>query len=358
MTTNPAATTAPAAPPTNGSATTRAPVPTKPAAPASKLSRVVRGKLAVPFSMVVYGPEACGKSTFAGDAPTPIFICRYAETARLDVERYPDEPQSWPEVLAAINDVTNNPSQYKTVVFDTLDWLEILLQKHVCQKNGWDSISSPGYGKGEATALLEWDNFLSHLERLRAKRNVNLIFVCHANVNTFKNPEGENYGRFGMKIDSRAAAKMREWCDVVLLFKVETFALKQSKFAAAKGTSSGRTIVRTKWTAAYDAKNRYGLPDPMECSYAEFAGHVDAFNAIGDPVKLRAEIADLTAQLASAPAELFNAAGFAKALVDAGDHGDRLKRLADRLREKVDSLAKASEQESPPSTEASPAPSA
>ncbi|MCS6901519.1 MAG: MAPEG family protein, partial [Myxococcales bacterium] len=76
-----------------------------------------------PLRVVLYGVEGVGKSTFASQAPDPIFLCAEEGAVGLDVARFPTA-HTWIEVLEAIRVLTHEEHPYKTLVIDSLDWLE------------------------------------------------------------------------------------------------------------------------------------------------------------------------------------------------------------------------------------------
>ncbi len=126
-----------------------------------------------------------------------------------------------------------------------------------------------GFGKGYAAALDEWRKFLAQLERLRAK-GMHVVLLAHTHLKTFKNPLGEDFDRYELKLNLKAGGLLKEWCDAVLFANYETFAVKASGTTKAKGVSSGARYIYTERTAGYDAKNRYALPAQMALSWAEF----------------------------------------------------------------------------------------
>jgi len=67
-----------------------------------KISDIKKGKIEAPIRVLLYGPEKIGKSTFAANAPSPIFICGETGTEELDIARFP-EPKSFNDVLACLN---------------------------------------------------------------------------------------------------------------------------------------------------------------------------------------------------------------------------------------------------------------
>jgi hypothetical protein len=56
---------------------------------------------------------------------------------------------------------------------------------------------------------------------------------------------------------------LKQWVDAVLFANYETFVDKASKMARGKGLSTGARIIHTERRAAWDAKNRYGLPEHL-----------------------------------------------------------------------------------------------
>ncbi len=230
------------------------------------LSRVKSGKIDAPTKILVYGVEGVGKSTFASGAESPIFVGRESETEQLDIKRI--EPKSWAETLAIIDELASEEHPYRTLVIDTLDWLEPILWEHVCRQNGWKTLEDPGYGKGPAAALQEWRVLLSRLESLRNKSKMHILLIGHSEIRTFRNPEAEDYDRYQLKLQPKAGSLIKEWCDCVLFAEWEAHTFKKDN--RAKGILTGARVLRTERHASYDAKNRYGLPPQVLLSFEEF----------------------------------------------------------------------------------------
>jgi hypothetical protein len=252
------------------------------------LGSIVRGKQARPIRTLLFGVEGIGKSTFAAGAPSPIFLGAEDGTAHLDVFRFP-MPRDWPEVSEAIRTLTVDPHEYKTLVVDTLDWAEPLIWKFICQRDGETSIESYGYGKGYVAALDEWRGFLADLELLRGKRGMHVILLAHSWIKPFKNPEGDDFDRYELKLHAKAAGLLKEWCDTVLFANYETFAVKDEKTKRVRGVSSGARLIYTQRMPAYDAKNRYDLPESLPLSWDDYWSAVQAHRP-ADPKALEAEI--------------------------------------------------------------------
>ncbi|WP_163869630.1 ATP-binding protein [Myxococcus eversor] len=259
------------------------------------LGAVVRGKRETPSRIVLYGVEGIGKSTFGANAPAPIFLEAEDGTNHIDVARFPS-PKTWQEILDAVRVLTTDSHEYRTLVVDTLDWAEPLLWAHICQRDGVTDIEAYGYGKGYTAALDEWRVFLAALDRLRRAKGMNIILLAHSQIRPFKNPEGEDFDRYEMKLHAKAAGLIKEWSEHVLFSNYETFAAKDSKTKRVRGVSTGARLVYTTRTAAYDAKNRGNLPESMPLSWEDFAAALEAQRP-ADPKALEAAIREKAERL-------------------------------------------------------------
>jgi hypothetical protein len=253
------------------------------------MQSITSGKQAKPYRLLIHGVDAVGKSTFGANAPRPVFIGTEDGTEHLDVARFP-MPQDWADILEAVRSMTETESEYKTLVIDSLDWAEPTLWRHVCQKGNVSSIEDfgGGFGKGYNAALDEWRVLLATLERLQRDRGVNVILIAHSFIKKFANPEGEDFDRYILKLNEKAAGLIREWCGGVYFANYETFAIKD-KAKRVRGVSTGARLLYTQRTAAYDAKDRYGLPEQLPLSWEEFEKAAKAGQP-ADPEALKAEI--------------------------------------------------------------------
>lgn len=298
-----------------------------PGASRMTLKNITSGKQERPLRVVIYGVEGVGKSTFASQAPSPIFLCSEDGTSQLDIARFPS-PRSWAEVLEAIRVLTHEEHDFKTLVIDTLDWLEPLCWHHVCQLAGKQSIEEFGYGKGYLLALEQWRQLLGRLDVLVRTRRMHVVLLAHAAIRRVDDPQTGPFDRYRLKLHDKSAAVLREWVDAVLFARHDLKVIERN--GKTRGRSSGARVLHTTWTAAYDAKNRFDLPETLPLAWDELEAAVQA-HAPADPAKLTAEIKDLLAQL---PEE--EQTKGAKALREwAGHNPARLAQLLDKVRGKA-----------------------
>jgi hypothetical protein len=257
----------------------------------SRLAHVTKSRLRVPLRYVIYGQESVGKSSLAAHAPAPIWLDIEDGSGRLDVARYPFRdgpgghvPQSFAEVLSAVDDLTTGEHSYQTLVVDTVDRLESLIWRHMIERDQptskvkLTSVESYGYGKGFQMAVDEWRGLLVRLDRLRIARNMAIVLIGHAQIRTFKSPDSDDYDRYSLRLNDKAAGLLREWTDVLGFAAFEDGARARGD-ERAKGWSTGRRLLKLQRTAAYDAKSRVPLPPEVELDpenpWAPFAKAVD-----------------------------------------------------------------------------------
>jgi hypothetical protein len=264
----------------------------------SRLAKTQKGKLKTALRCVFYGPEGVGKTTLASYSPEPIWLDIEDGSSRLNVARYQwrDEvgghvPRTYADVLAAVADLATNKHDYRTLVVDTIDRLEALIWAHMIErdkarvKGGVETIEDYGYGKGYNIAVDEWRAFCARLDHLRAMRGMHIVLIAHGHVKMFKNPEGDDYERYGLQVNEKAGGFLKGWADVVGFCRFDEGAGKLKGALKAKGWSTGKRYLNLTRTAAYDAKGRGGMPGELELDeanpWAPFQRAIDDADQLG-----------------------------------------------------------------------------
>lgn len=262
------------------------------------LDSIKRAIEPTPDRILLVGTEGVGKTTFAADAPNPIFICAEDGLPPVlgEVARFPS-PESLSDVMDALRTLVLEQHEFQTVVIDTVDWLEPLIWNELCARNSWKDIEAPGYGKGYVAAAEEWRKLLGALDVVRARKGMEVILLAHAAIKLFQNPAGGDYSRYECKLNKNAASLLREWTDVNLFAIHEEFAQVKGGKETRKGVSTGRRVLHTERAAAWDAKNRYGLPPELPLNYGDYAA-ARAAGVPADPATLWDEGTELIASLA------------------------------------------------------------
>ena len=228
---------------------------------------ITKGKVKTALKVVVYGQEGVGKSTFASNFPDPVFIDTEGSTKQLDVARF-DPPSSWEMLLSQVDYVRQNPDICRTLVVDTADWAEKLCIRKVCDKARKDGIEDFGWGKGYTYVQEEFGKLLNSLEEV-IQAGVNVVVTAHAQMRKVEQPdEMGSYDRWELKLTKQCSPMLKEWADLLLFANYKTIVVN-TEGKKYKGQGGQQRIMYTTHTAAWDAKNRFSLPDVLPFDYAQ-----------------------------------------------------------------------------------------
>ena len=290
----------------------------------SSLNSVTKGRVETPDFITVYGIAGIGKSTFGSEFPSPLFIGPEQGSSHLDVSRMPP-PRSFSEFEAQLRDILNGTHDYKTLVVDSLDWLEPIVWSDISRREGVESIEQigGGFGKGYILAQRAWESILFLLREIRTKHQMHVVLIAHAQVRAFNNPStGTAYDRYQMKLHARAQNLFIESSDAVLFANFKVFTKgKEGQKQSAFG--DGARYMYTEQRPAFDAKNRFGLPPEMKFSYSEYR-NARSRGAPERSAEILSEILTLTPSDLKERVEL--------SVKSANGNPDRLAVILDRLR--------------------------
>ena len=236
---------------------------------AFNLSSIRRNTALAAPRVLVYGVEGIGKSTFAAGAPSPVFIQTEDGLGALQVDHFPIATRV-SDVLDAIGSLFSDDHEFKTVVIDSLDWLETLIWRDIEAKYDAKDLA---YGKGAMIAADKWREILDGLTALRNERGMAVVLIAHTEIKRFDSPETEPYDRYQPKLQARSSALVREWCDAVFFANYKTIVKKDDvgfNKTVARGISTGERMLFTSERPAYMAKNRYSLPESIPLSWEAF----------------------------------------------------------------------------------------
>lgn len=289
------------------------------------LERSTKGKIKKPHLILIYGTDGVGKTTFAASAPKPIVIGAESGSSNLDVSRF--EPKTFEELMGVIEELRSSKHDYETVVFDSLDWIEPMVWKSVCDAGKVSSIENygGGYGKGYTEANAYWLRMITALRQLREAKHMNIIMIAHSQIKAFNDPSQMTpYDRYILKLNEKAAALWREFVDTVLFANYEVFVKKENNKGKAFG--DGMRLMHTERRPGFDAKNRFNLPSQLPLSWTDYNA---AMNSIDpeDPAPIRESIAAMVANITDQELKdkVFETVG------SAGDNAKQLQAIKDRL---------------------------
>lgn len=243
------------------------------------LAKVKTGGDPLPPRIYLHGVEGIGKTTFGAGAPDPLFIC--PEDGLIEFPNIPRITGDFGDVTEIVKTlVAAEKCPYKTVVVDTVDWLERQIHEKVMSEAGVDSIEQIGYGKGYKRASQFLVRLLRDLDILRSKHKVRIIFLGHVHVKTFTDPAGDQYDRWESKGNKEFAGIVREWVDCVLFANRDVVKIKR-KDGTGEKASAGERMIHTTWHPGFDAKNRLSLPETLPLDWNAYAKAEQSSNPAG-----------------------------------------------------------------------------
>ena len=226
------------------------------------------GRLNKPVKAVIYGLEGTGKSTLAAHTPNPLFLDTEGGTTYLDVNRI-DQFTGWEGLLNTIEEVARDTACCSTLVIDTADWAEQMCIDFICAKYKQPGIESFGYGKGYTYLAEEFARLLAACDEVILSGK-NVVITAHAKMRKQELPDEQGaFDRWELKLSKQTAPLLKEWPDALLFLNFKTLVVAtESNTHKAQG---GKRVMFTSHHPCWDAKNRHGLPEELDLSYASIA---------------------------------------------------------------------------------------
>ena len=250
------------------------------------LTSISKGKTKAAPRIILLGVEKIGKSTWASQAPAPIFlpIIREQGIDQIDCAKFPPIG-SHAQALEAIGALATEKHDYRTAILDSSSAIEPLVWDATCQRLGVKTIEQSGYGKGYVETSTEWRELQAGLDFLREQRGMSIIIIGHVKAKIFNDPLSDPYDSYVWDIHDRAANLWMRWADVILFATRKQYS-KQAALGKrdAKGQATATTthatgtderVVYTDKRPGHPGGNRYGLPYELPLNYAAFAAAME-----------------------------------------------------------------------------------
>lgn len=235
------------------------------------LSTISKTAAIKPPRVLIYGPAGVGKTSFGAEAPAPIFLPIEDGLGKIEVDHFPT-PKNYGEVRAALDALIKEDHEFRSLIVDSLDWLEPMIWQHTCDANKWPSIEHPGYGRGYVEALKFWREIIDRINYLRDAKRMAVVMIAHSQVKRFEAPDAEAFDRYEIKLQKKAGDLVSENSDAILFanMKYQTIKVEERGRVRARGQGNGDRVMYAEERPSWIAKNRYGLPPEMPLSWAEF----------------------------------------------------------------------------------------
>ena len=243
------------------------------------LASIVKRSPPKPPRVTLYGVAGVGKTSFAATAPNPIFLQTEDGLSSIEAPTF-GLLKTYDDIMNAIGVLYNEEHEFKSVVVDSLDWMEPIVAAQVCKDNGWANLETPGFGKGHVAALETWRVVIDGLDALRDEKGMTIIMIAHSDIKRFDAPDTDGYSRYVLKLNTRVSAMISEHSDVIGFANYRTSIVKsESGFGkkTVRGVGGGERLLHLEERPGFIAKQRYSLPDTIPLNWADFAAGIPFF---------------------------------------------------------------------------------
>ncbi|GGC68399.1 hypothetical protein GCM10010994_28700 [Chelatococcus reniformis] len=189
-------------------------------------------------------------------------------------------------IMDAIGALYTEDHGYQTVVLDSLDKAEPLVWAATCAANRWESIESPGFGKGYLAADPFWRELLDGLFALRRDRGMIVVLIGHSEIIRFDDPSTVSYSRYDIRLHKRALAMVQDEADAILFINQDvTIQTEEQGFnkKRSRGEGGHQRWIYTEGRPAFVAKNRFDMPPKIlfdrAHAFDELAKHFPGMDA-------------------------------------------------------------------------------
>lgn len=209
---------------------------------------------------LLYGPAKCGKSTLGAQAPTPLFVDVEDGLHQINCDSV--GCNSWLDFTKILSHF-GAQNQYKTLVIDTVDFLEKRLWELCCEQNKWRNITAPGFGTGYKEAHDHWVKILEICKAIAKQYGKNFLFVGHTQIKEATSSDSEKFERHTINLNAGIAEHFFAQMDVIMYAHFDTY-ITETKNGDRKALSNGERKLALGAIPNIVCGNRFGLEGKYE----------------------------------------------------------------------------------------------
>ncbi len=219
----------------------------------------------LPPRVLMHAVEGIGKTSLAAEFPNPVYLPTTGEKTPNGITLpTPGTVSSWDDLVGLIGELATDDHDFRTLIIDSMDGIEPLVWRETAQRNKWETIESPGYGKGYLAADLVWRELIDGCDYLRTEKRMAVVLISHSDRISHEEPGHQPYKRYDLRLQKRAQAILCDWSDFIL-FVNSKIEMKEAdvgfnkKHTHAEG--GGTRWIFSDARPAFLAKNRAsGMP--------------------------------------------------------------------------------------------------
>lgn len=223
-----------------------------------------------PPIITLCGDAGTGKSSLAATFPNPIFIRAEDGVGRIDASiAVPDAfpmVTCWADIEAQLMALLTEPHEYKTLVVDSVSKLEEIFTREILANDGRAKTLATalgGYGAGYQALAGYHGRVRKAAGAINERRGMAVVFISHADVETMRPPDSEDYTRYSLRLNPKSIAHYIDDVDLVGYVRLQT-AVRGEDGERKRVVSDGTRELVCHVSAATVGKNGLGITEPLE----------------------------------------------------------------------------------------------
>lgn len=223
--------------------------------------------------IVGYAMEGWGKTSMVAHAQGKVGLIMLGnETGYITLRRHNRVPEvdaaiatEWLGLLGLVRNIAKQGKKYDILALDTVGGAERICHEYVCATEfdgDWGEKGFQGFQRGADVSIKEWLHLINALHEI-ADNGTTVVLLGHVFIRPHNDPVDPVYDKFKCAVHHKTWATINQWADSVLFGKFLSDVQKEKGALRAKGTGGRARVMHTVGCDAWDAKNRYGMPETI-----------------------------------------------------------------------------------------------
>lgn len=216
-----------------------------------------------PLIATIVADGGLGKTTLGSLFPSPVFIRLEDGIKSIEDKKHValfPLAQASQDAWSAVSTLLSETHKFKTVVIDSVTRLNVMLEAEVVASDPKaKSINQAegGYGAGYSRVASLHGAFRELCGRLCHEKDMNVIFLAHAENETVDLPDQDSYTRYTIRMNKRSVQHYSDNVDLVGFIKLRQFT------SDGKASTTGERIITCYPTPSHISKNRFGITEDL-----------------------------------------------------------------------------------------------
>jgi hypothetical protein len=223
-------------------------------------------------TFLLYGKPGIGKTELAAAFKKPVFLVDPQEDGILDLQANGDAPEDIPvyeleDEADLLKTLKGAPGMdCETVVIETLAGIEALIFNAAYARDkykSWEKFEA--FATGPRSCVRTARDIVDLLSKI-ANTGKTVVMTAHSQIKKYSNPTGEDYDIILPQVTKQIWDPFAKWFQNVFYMSLDVQVDTDDRDALkkSKGLSCGDRTLHVNVSAAFEAKNRYRLPDEID----------------------------------------------------------------------------------------------